>query len=231
MLRTEAVSPELLGVLRQLMELESLRSFRLVGGTALALQLGHRESVDIDLFSSNEFPTEDICNELEEKFNPEQGIRFAKEVMIVLKAKGVKIDIVNDKKIFIRHAIIEDGIRMASLEEISAMKIKTTCDPFSGRKTQKDLADIATLLDTFTVKEMIEFFKEKYPTMSPYSENVILQLSKDFDVAERKSIMPKMFNGLTWEKTKQKIGEGLKDYFDGIIQEREIILKRKSEEK
>lgn len=226
MLHTRAVAIEFLTVLHQLMELESLQDFRLVGGTALALQLGHRESIDIDLFSSNYFPTEKIYNELVEKFIPDdKEVLVAKEVMIKLKVRGVKIDIVNEKYKFIRNAIVEDGIRMASLEEITAMKIKTTCDPFSGRKTQKDLADIATLLDKYSVKEMIGFLKEKYSTMAPYAENVILQLNRDWDIAERNSKMPRMFNGLTWETIKQKIQAGLKDYFDALLKEREIKLK------
>lgn len=160
MLRTDTVSPRLLNVPRQLMEMESLQKFRLVGGTALALQLGHRESIDIDLFSSYEFPQEEICNELSEKFNLTEKIFARGGVIISLKIDELKVDIVNDKKKFIREVVFEDGIRMAHLEEIAAMKIKTTCDPFSGRKTQKDLADIATLLDKYSIKEMLGFFEE-----------------------------------------------------------------------
>lgn len=116
---------------------------------------------------------------------------------------------------------------MAHPEEIIAMKIKATCDPFSGRKTQKDLADIATLLDTYTIKEMMGFLQEKYTTMAPYVENVILQLNRDFNIAERNSILPKMFNGMTWEKIQERINKGLREYFDGIIAEREKVLKQK----
>ena len=225
MLRTDSVPPRLLSVTRQLMRLESLENFRLVGGTSLALQLGHRESIDIDLFSSNDFPHEKICNELTEKFNLHERVRARGEIMISLRIDEVKIDIINDKKKFIREVVAEDGIRMAHLEEIAAMKIKTTCDPFSGRKTQKDLADIATLLDRYTVKQMIGFFEEKYPSMAPYSQSVILQLTRDFDKAERNSKMPKMLNGLTWEKIKYKIENASKEYFDDIIKEREKKLK------
>jgi hypothetical protein len=139
------------------MEMESLQNFRLVGDSALALQLGHRESVDIDLFSYNYFPTEIIYKELREKFIPDDKVRVSKDIMIRLSVNGVKIDIIDDKHKFIRNPVIEDGIRMAHLEEIAAMKIKSTCDPFSGRKTQKDLADIATLLDKYTIKQMMGF--------------------------------------------------------------------------
>ena len=145
--------------------------------------------------------------------------------MISILIHEVKIDILDHKYKFIRDIVVVNGIRMAHLEEIAAMKIKATCDPFSGRKTQKDLADIATLLDIYSVNEMIGFFKEKYPTMALYSENVILLLNKDFDLAERNSKMPRMFNGLTWEKTKQKIENRLREYFDDLLKEREIKLK------
>lgn len=223
MLRTEAVSAELLKVLYQLMEIDSLQSFRLVGGTALSLQLGHRDSIDIDLFCCKDFPAEKICSELEEKFKPDRQLKALGGIMIRTLLNGVKVDIVDNGNKFIRPVISEGLIRMASLEEIAAMKIKIICDPFSGRKTKKDLVDVAELLDKFSIKEMISFFKEKYPTMASYEENIILQLNK-FENAE-KTIMPKMLNGMTWEKTKQKIQTGLKEYFDEILKERKKKLR------
>lgn len=223
MLRTETVSPELLKVLRQLMEVESLHNFRLVGGTALSLQLGHRDSVDIDLFSYKDFPAEKICTDLSKKFKLERPIKAEGGIMIRTSLNGVKVDIVNNNSKFIYDVFIEDGIRMATLEDIAAMKIKIICDPFTGRKTKKDLADVAYLLDKLSLKEMVSFFKEKYPTMAAYEESVILRL-KDFDDAE-KTILPKMLNGMTWEKIKQKIQTSLKEYFDGILKEREKKLK------
>ena len=223
MLRTETVSPQLLTVLSQLMKMESLRNFRLVGGSALSLQLGHRASVDIDLFSCNDFLVEQICTELTEYFMLEQPVKNMENSMIRTVLNGVKVDIVDSKSKFIRHAVVEENIRMAHPEEIAAMKIKITCDPFSGRKTKKDLADIAALLDSYSLKEMVGFFKEKYPTMAPYEEAVILRI-KDFSEAEN-TIMPLIFNGMTWEKTKCKIENTLKDYFDTLLKEREKKLK------
>lgn len=228
MLHKDSVPLELFNITRQLMELESLRDFRLVGGTALALQLGHRESVDIDLFSSHFFPTEQIYSELIKIFKPDGAVYVAKDVMIGIKINGVKVDIVNHKNKFIRDVVVMDGIRMARLEEIAAMKIKTTCDPFFGRKTQKDLADIAVLLDRFSIKEMIGFFKEKYPTMAPYSENAIEHLSRDWDLAEKNSEMPKMHNDFTWETVQQKIRKRLDEFFDDLLKEREKILREKN---
>ena len=191
----------------------------------MALQFGHRESIDIDMFSFNYFPADKICAELTNKFNLKKSIKARGGIMIRTSLNDVKVDIIDSRCKFIRDVVSENGIRMAHTEEIAAMKIKMTCDPFTGRKTKKDLADIATLLDVYSIKEMVGFFKEKYPTMAPYVENVILEM-KDFDVAELKSKMPKMFNRLTWEKIKQKILNGLKDYFDALLKDRELELKR-----
>ena len=56
MLHTETVLPGTLDLLRELQALAPLADMRLVGGTALALQLGHRTSVDIDLFTRLTWP-------------------------------------------------------------------------------------------------------------------------------------------------------------------------------
>ncbi len=224
MLRTETVSPELLKTLHELMVMDSLQNFRLVGGTALSMQLGHRQSVDIDMFTSSDFLKDEVSSELIENFNIKGKVKLMGDTMIrTITNDGVKIDIVNNKSPFIRDIICKDGIRMAHLEDIAAMKIKIICDPFTGRKTKKDLADVATLLDKFSIRKMAGFFKEKYPGMAPYEENVIIRL-KDFDSAEN-SDLPKMLNGMTWEVIKHKIEAGLKEYFDDILKEREKKLK------
>src|ERR1017187_3349870 len=113
MLRIETVSPELLSVLKEMMKMKSLQSFRLVGGTALALQLGHRESIDIDLFSADQFSSLEICKELNETFKLNLDNIRENQAMVRAVIKGVKIDIVNDKSVFVRNVLTMEGIRMA----------------------------------------------------------------------------------------------------------------------
>lgn len=59
-LHYNTISPNLLSTLRKFMQDKTFKEFRLVGGTALALQLGHRISVDIDLFTDREYGTMDL---------------------------------------------------------------------------------------------------------------------------------------------------------------------------
>ncbi len=72
MLYKSAVKPELLRILAQLMQMDVFSDLRLVGGTALALQIGHRESVDIDLFGKIDFE--------EQEKNIERLFKFVKNI-------------------------------------------------------------------------------------------------------------------------------------------------------
>jgi len=64
MLQTKLVKPKLLELLKFLMEQEEFEDLNLVDGTSLALQIGHRLSVDIDLFGNAEINSEQIIKTL-----------------------------------------------------------------------------------------------------------------------------------------------------------------------
>jgi hypothetical protein len=66
MLQTQTVEPLTLGLLRKLMLDPLLGQFVLVGGTALSLQIGHRKSVDLDMFTSLDFQASEILEHLDE---------------------------------------------------------------------------------------------------------------------------------------------------------------------
>ena len=69
MLQYGTIHPTTLGLLKRLMQIPELSDFFLVGGTALALQLGHRISIDLDLFTKNDFDCELIFSNLTNKFS------------------------------------------------------------------------------------------------------------------------------------------------------------------
>ena len=112
------------------MSAAELKDFRIVGGTALSLRLGHRVSVDIDLFSDLPYGTinfEAIDNFLKSKFPyvehfSNQNPAFGKSYDIGKnKNEAVKLDIFYTDK-FIQEIQLTDDIRLASVEEIIAMK-------------------------------------------------------------------------------------------------------------
>ena len=140
-------------LIQELQAIPELKEFHLVGGTALALQLGHRNSIDIDLFTQNEFEAGDIIHLLEKDYR----------VSTTLARKGTLLAVVNDIKTdFIRHhyellnpPIVEEGISFLSKEDIAAMKFHAIIQ--SGKRL-KDFIDIYFLLQHFSMKQMIGFF-------------------------------------------------------------------------
>ena len=168
------VSPLLHETLLKLMEADELKMFRLVGGTSLSLQLGHRKSIDIDLFSDTEYGTIDfqgIDLYLRKNFKYVdtlniEPIGFGKSYFIGESAQQcVKLDLFYTDQ-FIRPILLTDSIRLASLEEIAAMKI----DVISRGGRKKDFWDIHELMELYTISRMIELHKERYPYSHDYNE-------------------------------------------------------------
>lgn len=207
-LHKETVSDALWWTLKQLMEIEVLLPFRLVGGTSLSLQLGHRISVDIDLFTDVEYGSTDfdqIDSKLQDKFSfvemqYEGNNSFGKSYFIGQNEDDiVKVDLFYTDK-FIRPVLVYDSIRMASIEEITAMKMEVIGQ--NGRK--KDFWDIHELMDVMSIKQMIELHSERYPyTFTPeYLKNKLI----DFQYADA-DFDPICLKGKYWELIKQDIEE------------------------
>jgi len=161
------VSPLLSSTLKELMREDLFKDFVLVGGTALSLQFGHRLSVDIDLFSSKLYGTIDfqkITKFLESKFpychhNNIEPVAFGKSYKVGTSFhESIKIDVYYTDD-FVFDLNIIDGIRMASHEEIIAMKLEII--KHNGRK--KDFWDLHYFIEQYSTQEMIDFYKKRYP--------------------------------------------------------------------
>lgn len=192
--------------------METIKTHRLVGGTALALQLGHRISIDIDLFSDGKNDYQKIQEELHEKFRNKfvKGRTINSPVSngIAVFLNDIKTDILDWKVKFIRPALIIERVRMAFKEDIIPMKFNTfLCPPEFARYEKKDYVDIATLMKEYSLEQMMNLYNEKYPRELMSSRLMIegLQLAEMAD----KKVMPKMLNDKTWEATKIKIEESI----------------------
>ena len=154
-LHYEAAPEPLAGMLRRLMEEELLAPFQLVGGTALALRFGHRVSVDIDLFSGQAFDVAPIADLLRTNYS----IRSLETATNTIRGTvaGIKLDIISHRYPAVGAPVSIDGIRMASLEDIAAMKLNA----IANRGSKKDFWDYAELLNRFSRDEMLLFFSEK----------------------------------------------------------------------
>ena len=166
MLYYTTVNELLKSSLSKLMAAEVFSQFRLVGGTALSLQIGHRESIDIDLFSDVEYGTLnfiEIEDFLKSNFEyvdyldvpPAMGKAY---FIGENKDNTVKLDIFYTDT-YIQPFKEEDGIRMATIEEIIAMKVDVI--QRVGRK--KDFWDLHDLLNSYSIMQMIDLHEQRYP--------------------------------------------------------------------
>jgi Nucleotidyl transferase AbiEii toxin, Type IV TA system len=157
----------LLQVLKDLMINPLFESFRLVGGTALSLFRGHRESIDIDLFSDADYGSIDF-----QAINTflKNNYSFFQSSDYQLVGMGKSYFIGNDKNHCIKldlyytdpffdDVVVIDNIRLASLEEIIAMKVDVI--QRTGRK--KDFWDLHEMMEEYSLETMISLHQKRYP--------------------------------------------------------------------
>lgn len=179
------------------MKSEIFSDFILVGGTALALHIGHRNSIDIDMFGNAPIDADAFIEELS-KFGNVEKIQQTKNVLILM-INNIKVDFVNYKYGLLQEYTVIDDVRLASKKDIAAMKLNA----ISGRGSKKDFIDLYFLLSEFTLKEMFGFYNEKYADGTSFL--VVKSLTYFEDADEQQS--PKMFAELDWDTVKWKIIE------------------------
>ncbi|MCZ4318417.1 nucleotidyl transferase AbiEii/AbiGii toxin family protein [Aequorivita viscosa] len=214
-LHLNTVSDLLWDSLITLMVIEEFNNFRLVGGTSLSLQQGHRESIDIDLFTDAEYGSidfnrlEEILNETFPYVDSSSGgeVVFGRSYFVGEdEHNAVKLDIYYTDP-FVFPLLEEDIIRLASNEEIAAMKFEVISN--GGRK--KDFWDIHELLDVFTLEEMLGFYDQRNPYGSTRQE--LLEACLDFSTAED-DFTPNCYRNKVWELIKIDIEEQVQNLLD-----------------
>lgn len=195
MLYRKTVSSELLGLLIKLMEIEAFGDLRLVGGTALALQLGHRNSVDIDLFGAHSLADNQIMEALA-GFQEVEIVATSKSIKVYF-IDEVKVDLVNYPYPWLDPEIEVDGIRMASTRDIAAMKIAA----ITQRGSKKDFIDLYFLLQQFSLPEILGFYEEK---ISDSNRWMALRSIPYFADADQQPT-PAMHIDIFWEEVKTTI--------------------------
>lgn len=186
-LQYKTVTPLLQKVLQQLMNEPLFAPFRLVGGTNLSLRYGHRLSVDIDLFTDSEYRSLDFAsfeNYLRSQFpyydcNDKGSIVGMGRSYYIGNSKDdyVKVDLMYTDP-FIGEVEILDGIRMASVDDIVAMKMNVVSR--GGRK--KDFWDLHYLLENYSLSEMVDLHEKRHEW--EHNADELLRNFIDFSVAD-----------------------------------------------
>ncbi len=178
-----------------------LSSTRLVGGTSLALQLGHRKSTDLDLFTSEAPDIESITLLLNEKYGFKSHLITQKALIGFIGE--VKVDVIFHPYRWLEEPIVDDSIRLATTSDIAAMKIHAIVN--SGERP-KDFVDIAYLSRQFSYHQLKTLTLRKYPL---YDAVMIDRAMVYFDDVNPEAIEEIKMAGakLDWEKIKFRILE------------------------
>lgn len=169
--------------------------FYLGGGTAVALHLGHRRSIDLDFFT----PTEFVEMQWEEKLKKDLGFKLLKRdwQTLIGYVGEVKISLFTYKYKKIAQSETYYQVPVASLPDLAAMKMETII----GRGTKRDLIDIYFLSQKFTLRKLFAFYQKKYGNLEE-RELMLKKAMVFFDEAD-KDEMPDMLAPIDWEEIKR----------------------------
>ncbi len=206
MLHYRTIDTKTLELLKNIQEIEVFKKLLLVGDTSLALQIGHRTSIDIDLFGEVTIDRNEIIYALN-KLGDVKTLHFTNNINI-FTINGIKVDIVNYSYPWLHKSLIVDQIKLASIQDIAAMKIAA----ITGRGTMKDFIDLFYLLKQFSLEQILQFYEQKYSDASVF---MALKSLSYFDDANL-DIMPKMFHKINWENIKSTILKKVKEYVSPV---------------
>ena len=194
----EAISKKTLSALDLVINAKVLPSKTyLAGGTALAFQLGHRYSYDLDFFTNRRFDASNVIK----KFKKIHGFKLEKTswqtVLGYIDSIQCTLFFYQYPLLFPTHKFREANI--ADIRDIAAMKIAAISD----RGTKRDFIDFYFIINEagITLKEALNFYEKKFkvPEINRFH---ILKSTVYFKDAENQK-MPRLIKEVNWIKVKK----------------------------
>jgi len=178
-------------------ESKILKNAYLAGGTALALQIGHRYSYDLDWFTTKKFDEDKVINKLI-KLIPDFKLERKDEMTILATFGGTKFSLFYSSYPLLFKTLEFEGMDIANIKDIAAMKINV----IMGRGTKKDFVDLYCIINEYkalTLKEILNLYQKKYAQANPDMINIIQSLTYFVDAEDQKV---NMLIPLDWKKVK-----------------------------
>ena len=183
--------------------------FYLAGGTALALQLGHRDSIDFDFFSKNSFSTEEFFHKVEIIFLNHQVVKIqeAKDTLTLMVDSKIKFSFFGYQYKLMKPLINENFFKMASIEDIACMKMSAII----SRSVFKDYVDLYFIFQHFELAMLLNLANKKFPTID---SNLVLKSLVYFEDIEKEPIIFKHNQEVSFELIKKYLLKTVKKYLD-----------------
>lgn len=182
------------------------KDFYLAGGTALALQIGHRDSVDFDFFSQDDVDTKKLFEYLQKIFQGHHLHKIQEEAntLTVLVDSSIKISFFAHAAKLVKEVVEEESLSLASMEDIACMKLSA----ITSRATSKDYIDIYFLLRHVSLSGMLEFLRIKYPELET---NLVLKSLVYFDDVTLEKIRFKHDHEVAFEVVQDALRSAVKN--------------------
>ena len=201
MLHFTALPPAVARLLKRMAPLPALAGFSLAGGTSLALRFGHRLSVDLDFFTSQEFDPSRLPGVLPDAHHRILGQTSGS---LNLEVDGVKVDfLLHDYPLLAQPEVLE-GIRMLSVLDVAAMKLNAIVN----RGAKKDFYDLHTLLRHYPLPTLLDAYRRKYPNAEPF---LLVRSLSFFEDAESEPD-PVPLAGQSWPDVKDRVIRAVREY-------------------
>jgi len=202
MLQRKAKSAKTLDILTRINNIPELEPFYLAGGTALALQIGHRISYDLDFFCNCKIENENILEAIT-VLKPFQLLSQSKNILVI-NIRNQKVGFVKYPYEMINSINDEGGFRFASTEDIAAMKLAA----ITGRGRKRDFTDIYYLLQRYSLEQMLELYSKKYPEGNRL---MVLRSMTYFEDAEPDPMSKLLSEKVHWSDIKKCISEKVRN--------------------
>lgn len=176
------------------------KDFYLAGGTGLALQLGHRQSVDFDFFSRQSFSTVNLFKKVKKFFAnySVKKVQEAKDTLTVIVNNKVKITFLVYPYKLLKPLLNEEYLKIASVLDIGCMKLSAIV----GRATKKDYVDLYVIIKKFPLNELLTAVEQKF---SELDANLALKSLTYFIDVQDESIKFRNNFEVSWNKVKRSL--------------------------
>jgi predicted nucleotidyltransferase component of viral defense system len=176
--------------------------FYLAGGTALALQIGHRDSIDFDFFSEKKVDTKKLFEKIRVVFVGQKVVKVQDELntLTVLIDKSVKLSFFGYNYSLLEELINEPNLKLASVLDIASMKLIA----ITSRASNKDYIDLYYLLQDISLKDLLDKTSKKFPEVD---RNLVLKSLVYFADIEIEPILFKNDKKIDFEQIKDFLKE------------------------
>ncbi len=184
---------------------KAVEQFYLAGGTALALQLGHRLSYDLDFFTEQDFSEKKLVEILGRL--GELSVDHRAEDTLLGSLNGARISF-----FWYRHPLLFSpvsflNIRLADVRDIGAMKL----DAIQSRGKKRDFIDLwAIMQQGITIGDLLGLFEKKYTGVSYNTQHIMKSLVYFADAEQDE--MPRMFAEVSWKEVKKYIEQEVRQF-------------------